>query len=53
LKDWEDLMSRVPITEKIVIRADLNGYVGKIQMFLKACMEEKAMAKGTEKGRKS
>ena len=43
LKDWEDLMSRVPITGKIVIRADLNGHVGKIQMFLK----------GTEKGRKS
>ena len=29
LKDWEDVMSRVPRTEKIVVRADLNGHVGK------------------------
>ena len=29
LKDWEDVMSRVPGTEKIVVRADLNGHVGK------------------------
>ena len=29
LKDWEDLMSRVPRTEKSVIGADLNGHVGK------------------------
>ena len=28
LKDWEDLMSRVPRTEKIVVGADLNGHVG-------------------------
>ena len=42
-------MSRVPRTEKTVV----NEYVGKIQVFFKECMEEKAMAKGTEKGRKS
>ena len=29
LKDWEDLMTRVPRTEKIVVGADLNGHVGK------------------------
>ena len=29
LKDWEDVMSRVPRTEKIVVGADLNGHVGK------------------------
>ena len=27
LKDWEDLMTRVPRTEKIVVGADLNGHV--------------------------
>ena len=27
LKDWEDLMSRVPITEKFVVVADRNGHV--------------------------
>ena len=48
LKDWEDLMSRVPRTEKIVVGDDL-----KIQVFFKECMEEKARAKGTEKGRRS
>ena len=53
MKDWEDVMSRVPRTEKIVVGADLNGHVGKIQVFFKECMEEKDMAKGTEKGRKS
>ena len=26
--------------------------VGKIQVFFKECMQEKVMAKGTEKGRK-
>ena len=51
LKDWEDVMSRVPRTEKIVVGADLNGHVGKIQVFFKECMKEKDMAKGTEKGR--
>ena len=29
LKDWEDVMSRVLRTEKIVIGADLNGHAGK------------------------
>ena len=29
LKDWEDVMSRVPRTEKIVVGADLNGHVGE------------------------
>ena len=29
LKDWEDLMTRVPRTEKIVVGTDLNGHVGK------------------------
>ena len=29
LKDWEDVMSRVPRTEKIVVGADINGHVGK------------------------
>ena len=29
LKDWEDLMTRVPRTEKIVVGADLNGHVKK------------------------
>ena len=29
LKDWEDVMSRVPKTEKIVVGADLNGHVGR------------------------
>ena len=29
LKDWEDPMSRVQKTEKIVVGADLNGHVGK------------------------
>ena len=29
LKDWEDLMSRVLRTEKIVVGADLNGHVRK------------------------
>ena len=53
LKDWEDMMSRVPRTEKIVIGADLNGHVGKIQVFFKECMEENDMVKGTEKGRTS
>jgi hypothetical protein len=28
LKDWEDLVSRVPRTEKIVVGADLNGHMG-------------------------
>ena len=52
LKDWEYVMSRVPRTEKIVVGADLNGHVGeKIQVVFKECMEEKDMAKGTEKGR--
>ena len=27
LKDWEDVMSRVPRTEKIVVGTDLNGHV--------------------------
>ena len=31
LKDWEDLMTRVPRTEKIVVGVDLNGHVGKTQ----------------------
>ena len=29
LKHWEDVMSRVPRTERIVVGADLNGHVGK------------------------
>ena len=29
LKDWEDLTSRVPRTEKFVVGADLNGHVGQ------------------------
>ena len=29
LKDWEDLLSRVPRTENIVVGAELNGHVGK------------------------
>ena len=29
LKNWEDLMSRVLRTVKIVVGADLNGHVGK------------------------
>ena len=29
LKDWEDVMSRVPRTENIVVGADINGHVGK------------------------
>ena len=29
LKDCEDLILRVPRTEKIVVGADLNGHVGK------------------------
>ena len=29
LKDWEDLMTRVPRTEKVVVGADLNGHVGE------------------------
>ena len=29
LKDWEDLVSRVPRSEKVVVGADLNGHVGK------------------------
>ena len=41
LKDWEDVMSRVPRTEKIVV------------VFFKECMAEMDMAKGTEKGRNS
>ena len=53
LKDWEDVMSRVPRTEKIVVGADLNGHMWKIQVFFKEGMEEKDMAKGTERGRKS
>ena len=40
-------MSRMPRTVKIVVGADLNRHVGKIQVFFKDCMEEKAMAKGT------
>ena len=28
-------MSRVPRTEKIVVGADLNGHMGKIQVFFK------------------
>ena len=51
LKDWEDLMTRVPRTEKIVVGTELNGHVGKTQLFFKECVEEKAMAKRTEKGR--
>ena len=27
-KDWEDLVTRVPRTEKIVVGADLNGHMG-------------------------
>ena len=53
LKDWEDVMSRVPSTEKIVVGANLNGHVGKIQVVFKECTQEKDMAKGTEKGRTS
>ena len=53
LEDWENLMMRVPRTEKVVVGADLNGHVGKIQVFCKECMEEKVMAKGTETGRTS
>ena len=44
-------MSRVPRTEKIVVGTDLNGHVGKILVFFNECIEEKAMAKETEKGR--
>ena len=29
LKDWEDLMTRVPRKENIVVGTDLNGHVGK------------------------
>ena len=50
LKDWEDLMTRVPRTEKIVVEADLWE---KFQVFFKECMEEKDIAKGTEKGKTS
>ena len=44
-KDWEDMMTRVPRTEKIVAGADLNGHVGKNP----GVLEEKAMAKGTNR----
>ena len=50
LKDWEDLLMRVPRTKKIVVGADLNRHVGNIYVFFKECMEEKAMATGTERG---
>ena len=40
LKDWEDLMSRVPRTEKIVVGADLNGHLRKIQVVF---IEEKTV----------
>ena len=50
LKDWGDLMTRVPRTETIVVGADLIGHVGgKSRCFFKECMEVKAMAKGTER----
>ena len=50
LKDREDLMSRVPRTEYIVVGADLNGQVGKNQVFFKECMEGKAMPKEKRRG---
>ena len=53
MKDWEDLMSRVPRAKKIVVGAGLNGHVGKNPCVFKECIEETAMAKGTEKGRTS
>ena len=46
----EQVVSR---TKKTVVGAELNGHVGTNPGFFQKCIEEKAVAKGTETGRTS
>ena len=53
LNNWEDLMSRVPRTGTIVVGADVNEHVENNPGVFQRMHDERAMAKGTEKGRQS
>ena len=52
LKDWEDVMSRVPRTEKIVVAAALNGHVRKNPGVYQRVHEGKSYGQRNREGEK-
>jgi hypothetical protein len=49
----EDMVSSVPVGEKLFIGGDLNGHVGTLAPVSRVCMEASALGLGIKKERKS